>query len=100
MVGHEEIASQISTHAHHGDHAHDHDSGGKHTTDETRDDQGSGKGFIHDHSPSLSLASAWMVSDEVVFEICFSRVGHLFDHTIAPITHSRPESVLRPPRAA
>lgn len=100
LAGHDDISSQIAIHTHQGDHAHDHGRAGPHATDEAGDDDSSGDGLTHDHNPPLSLASAWLIADEAVFEVWFARSDHGFDRTVAADAHSSPESVLRPPRTA
>lgn len=105
LAGHENLTSQLSVHSHQSDHGHEHeeprsDGVDVHAVDETGGGDAHSGGLTHDHSPSLSLASAWLMADDAAFETWPAPGRHNPDRTIAPNAHSRPESVLRPPRAA
>lgn len=100
LAGHDQISSASSVHTHHADHAHEQTS-----ERATQDDNGFGtpapeKGLTHDHTPSLSLATALLVPDDTQPAFPFVSSELRFARSFAADALSRPESLLRPPRAA
>jgi hypothetical protein len=104
LAGHEQMAANASVHTHHGNHAHEH--AAEEADDQTSADEqatkgvGPDQGLTHDHSPSLSLAAATLSSDYLRLSSWFARAELRFDRSFESDALSRPESLLRPPRAA
>ena len=94
------MASTSAVHTHHGDHAHEHADGRTTADEHGTGDTGSDKGLTHDHGASLALATAMLAPDDAQLESWFAAVDLRFDLAFAATALSRPESLLRPPRAA
>ena len=100
LAGHEQMASTSAVHTHHSDHAHEHADGQTTADEHGTGDTGSDEGLTHDHGASLALATAMLAPDEAQLASWFAAVGLRFDLAFAATALSRPESLLRPPRAA
>ena len=100
LAGHEQMASASAVHTHQADHTHEHADDGTAVDEHVSDETGSDEGLTHDHSPSLSLATAMLAPDDVRLASWFAAVDLRFDLAFAATALSRPESLLRPPRAA
>lgn len=107
LGGHEQLATAGAVHTHHAQHVHEDD--GNATADagpeagvvsDKASSSGGEKGLTHDHGPSLTLTagvllpqapelSAWRVADRPIM-----------GRSLPVDALSRPDSLLRPPRAA
>jgi len=100
LAGHEQLASTSAVHTHHGDHAHEHADAHATADGHGTGDTGSDEGLTHDHGASLALATAMLAPDDAQLASWFAAVDLRFDLAFAATALSRPESLLRPPRAA
>ena len=82
------------------DHAHEHADDMAEADEHGASDTGSDEGLTHDHGPSLSLATAMLTPDDPQLSSWFAATDLRFDRSFAAAALSRPESLLRPPRAA
>ena len=100
LAGHEQMASVSAVHTHHSDHAHEHADDSAAADEHGNDDTSPDEGLTHDHSPSLSLATAMLTPDDPQLSSWFAPTALRFNRSFAAAALSRPESLLRPPRAA
>ncbi|WP_416831442.1 MAG: hypothetical protein ACMUJI_15195 [Erythrobacter sp.] len=94
------MASASVAHTHHADHAHEHADDSAAADEHSTGDTSPNEGLTHDHSPSLSLATAMLTPDDPQLSSWFAPADLRFDRSFAAAALSRPESLLRPPRAA
>jgi hypothetical protein len=100
LAGHDELASVASVHTHHGDHVHDHGYEDAPVADHNSGDDASGEGLTHEHSPSLSVVAALLAPETASIGGQIAPTLVQTNWTNAPAADSRPDSILRPPRAA
>lgn len=95
LSGHDDLSSINAVHSHHGDHAHEHTA-----TGEDADEQGDEPGDLtHDHAPAFAVAGDIPLPDATLFG---ARIGACSLEGVTELNLravSRPDSLLRPPRA-
>ena len=100
LAGHEQMTSASAVHTHHADHAHEHADDSAAADEHGADGTSPDEGLTHDHSPSLSMATAMLTPDDPQLSSWFAPTDLRFARSFAAAALSRPESLLRPPRAA
>ncbi|GGN55935.1 hypothetical protein GCM10011349_33130 [Novosphingobium indicum] len=99
LAGHEQLSAANQIHTHYGPGALEKSQAPAFADDHDGNDEGTDKGLTHDHAPSLAMGTAVMLPHAPALAAWIEGSDLLFDRSIAQVAHSRPESLLRPPRA-